>query len=85
VLPRVAKVVSGKSWNHLPVRRDEIRTDSHPGWHVILGELFLAGVQEKQCVDESLRIVRTVAGDELGEPLSSLCGVDFLFFSISCR
>jgi len=32
-----AKVVSGKSWDEILILRDEIKMDSHPGWHAILG------------------------------------------------
>jgi hypothetical protein len=32
-----AKVISGKDWNQILVLRDDIKMDSHPGWHAILG------------------------------------------------
>ncbi len=32
-----AKVVSGKDWSEILVIRDDIKMDSHPGWHAILG------------------------------------------------
>lgn len=32
-----AKVISGKDWNQILVLRDEIKMDSYPGWHAILG------------------------------------------------
>lgn len=32
-----AKVVSGKDWGKILVLRPEIKMDSHPGWHAILG------------------------------------------------
>jgi len=32
-----AKVVSGKDWSQILVLRDDIKMDSHPGWHAILG------------------------------------------------
>src|SRR3972149_8314765 len=31
-----AKVVSGKDWSEILVLRDEVKMDSHPGWHAIL-------------------------------------------------
>lgn len=39
-LRHVAKVVSGKDWNEILVIRDEIKMDSHPGWHKLLGLLY---------------------------------------------
>jgi hypothetical protein len=36
-LRHAAKAVPGKSWNEILVVRDEIKMDSHPGWHAILG------------------------------------------------
>ena len=41
-----AKVISGKNWNDILVLRDEIKMDTHPGWHFILafaGKLFACG------------------------------------------
>lgn len=32
-----AKVISGKPWSEILVLRPEIKMDSHPGWHAILG------------------------------------------------
>jgi hypothetical protein len=32
-----AKVVSGRAWDEILVLRSDIKLDSHPGWHVILG------------------------------------------------
>lgn len=32
-----AKIISGKDWNEVLVLRDEVRIESHPGWHAILG------------------------------------------------
>ncbi|MFA5143677.1 MAG: hypothetical protein WC522_05890 [Candidatus Omnitrophota bacterium] len=32
-----AKVISGKDWGQILVLRDEIKMDSYPGWHAILG------------------------------------------------
>jgi len=32
-----AKAVSGKDWSQILVIRDDIKIDSHPGWHAILG------------------------------------------------
>ena len=32
-----AKVISGKDWGQILVLRPEIKMDSHPGWHAILG------------------------------------------------
>lgn len=32
-----AKVISGKDWGQILVLRDEIKVDSYPGWHAILG------------------------------------------------
>ncbi|MEE9572135.1 MAG: hypothetical protein V3W20_03715, partial [Candidatus Neomarinimicrobiota bacterium] len=31
-----AKVISGKDWDEILVIRDDIKFDSHPGWHAIL-------------------------------------------------
>lgn len=31
-----AKVISGKDWNRILVIRDDMKMDSHPGWHAIL-------------------------------------------------
>lgn len=31
-----AKAISGKDWNQILVLRDNIKMDSHPGWHAIL-------------------------------------------------
>lgn len=39
-LRHVAKVISGKEWNDILVLRDEIKTDSHPGWHTLLGFFY---------------------------------------------
>ena len=38
-LRHTAKVVSGKSWDQVMVVRDDIKFDSHPGWHALLGIL----------------------------------------------
>lgn len=38
-LRHVAKVVSGKEWDQVIVVRDNIKFDSHPGWHALLGVL----------------------------------------------
>ena len=38
-LRHVAKVISGKSWDRIMVVRDDIKFDSHPGWHALLGML----------------------------------------------
>lgn len=35
-LRHVAKVISGNDWNDILVLREEIKTDSHPGWHALL-------------------------------------------------
>lgn len=32
-----AKAISGKTWNEILVLRSDIKMDSHPGWHSILG------------------------------------------------
>ncbi len=32
-----AKIISGKDWNQILVLRDDIKLDSYPGWHAILG------------------------------------------------
>lgn len=32
-----AKVISGKPWNEILILRPEIKMDSHPGWHALLG------------------------------------------------
>lgn len=32
-----AKVISGKDWSQILVLRPEIKMDSHPGWHAVLG------------------------------------------------
>ncbi|HBA61141.1 MAG TPA: hypothetical protein DCZ92_10050 [Elusimicrobia bacterium] len=37
-----AKVISGKDWKDILVLRDDIRMDSHPGWHSILGAVHKA-------------------------------------------
>ena len=43
-LSHCAKVVSGKSWEDIMVRRPGIVLDSHPGWHTILsGVMHLTG------------------------------------------
>ena len=43
-LRHAAKAVSGKAWNEILVVRDDIQTDSHPGWHFLLANLArLAG------------------------------------------
>ena len=31
-----AKVISGKNWDEILVIRDDIKMDTHPGWHYIL-------------------------------------------------
>lgn len=36
-LRHAGKVSSGKGWGDILVLRDDIKTDSHPGWHAILG------------------------------------------------
>lgn len=36
-LRHAAKVISGKDWSQILVVRDEIKMDSHPGWHAVLG------------------------------------------------
>lgn len=36
-LRHAAKVISGKSWDQILVLRNDIKMDSHPGWHTILG------------------------------------------------
>ena len=36
-LRHAGKVISGKDWNQILVIRDDIKMDSHPGWHAILG------------------------------------------------
>jgi hypothetical protein len=41
-LRHVAKVESGKEWHDILVIRDEIRMDSHPGWHTLLGLFYRA-------------------------------------------
>lgn len=38
-LRHVAKVVSEKDWSEILVLRDDIRMDSHPGWHTILSSV----------------------------------------------
>jgi len=35
-----AKAVSGKDWSRILVLRDDIKTDSHPGWHAILSAFY---------------------------------------------
>lgn len=35
-LRHAAKVLSGKDWSQILVIRDDIRMDSHPGWHAVL-------------------------------------------------
>lgn len=42
VLRHAAKVVSGKDWNQVLLLRSEIKMDSHPGWHVLLGAAYKA-------------------------------------------
>ncbi|PIU20521.1 MAG: hypothetical protein COT18_01815 [Elusimicrobia bacterium CG08_land_8_20_14_0_20_59_10] len=37
-----AKVVSGKAWSEILVLRGDMRLDSHPGWHAILGAVHKA-------------------------------------------
>ena len=37
-----AKVVSGKDWSEILVIRDDIKMDSHPGWHAILSVFYKA-------------------------------------------
>ncbi len=39
-LRHAAKAVSGKDWNRILVLRDDIKLDSHAGWHGILGFLY---------------------------------------------
>lgn len=34
-----AKVISGKNWNEVLVLRDDIKTESHPGWNYILSSV----------------------------------------------
>lgn len=41
-LRHVAKVVSGKDWRDILVIREEIKMDSHPGWHAVLGSFYRA-------------------------------------------
>jgi len=36
-LRHAGKVISGKGWDQILVIRDDIKMDSHPGWHAILG------------------------------------------------
>lgn len=36
-LSHCAKVASGKEWHEILVLRDDIKLDTHPGWHAILG------------------------------------------------
>ncbi|MEI8344615.1 MAG: hypothetical protein WCG06_00915 [Candidatus Omnitrophota bacterium] len=36
-LRHAAKVISGKDWKDILVMRGDIRMDSHPGWHSVLG------------------------------------------------
>ena len=38
----VAKVVSGKDWKEILVIQDGVKTDSHPGWHTLLGLFYRA-------------------------------------------
>jgi hypothetical protein len=35
-----AKVISGKDWGQILVLRDDIKMDSHPGWHAILSVIY---------------------------------------------
>ena len=37
-----AKAVSDKSWDEILVIREDIKMDSHPGWHAILGAVHKA-------------------------------------------
>lgn len=37
-----AKVVSGKDWSEILVLRDDVKMDSHPGWHAILSVIHRA-------------------------------------------
>ena len=37
-----AKVVSGKDWSEILVVRDDVKMDSHPGWHTILNIFYKA-------------------------------------------
>lgn len=37
-----AKVVSGKDWDEILVLRDDVKMDSHPGWHAILNIIYKA-------------------------------------------
>jgi hypothetical protein len=39
-LRHCAKAVSGKDWSRVLVLRDDIKMDSHPGWHAILSALY---------------------------------------------
>ncbi|MDP2929256.1 MAG: hypothetical protein Q8O01_04245 [Candidatus Omnitrophota bacterium] len=36
----VAKAISGLDWNKILVMREDIKMDSHPGWHAILTALY---------------------------------------------
>jgi hypothetical protein len=36
-LRHAGKVISGKNWDQILVIRDDIKMDSHPGWHAALG------------------------------------------------
>ena len=38
-LRHAAKVISGKNWNDILVLRDDIKMDSHPGWHATLSAI----------------------------------------------
>lgn len=37
-----AKAVSGKNWSEVMVLRDNIKIESHPGWHAILRAIYMA-------------------------------------------
>ena len=38
----VAKAISGLDWDKILVIREDIKMDSHPGWHAILTVLYRA-------------------------------------------
>lgn len=39
-LRHTAKAISGKPWNEILVLRDDIKMDSHPGWHAVLSTVY---------------------------------------------
>lgn len=51
-----AKAVSGKSWNDILVLRDDIKMDSHPGWHAILTAIY----KTTGCSTESLVVFSVI-------------------------